>query len=354
MTNVVMPGADMGAFGPHKFGSGRESGLPCMPQHLDRVSQENIYTNLIDKETDYMRSVHYEIGMFPKEKSGTGRFEFVRHPSYVKVVWKGAPPGTPAPAQTAPELPGAVTKEVLEREQVVQIAEPAQAEPAPPAGVPAGKPTPPGSRQEPPLPKEPAPKKKIAPAVRNDWSSRLERQGKLQKMPRGERLVLDKAPRESPLSHPSARVDRLLLTDGEEAESVLESALDPARPGPPGQLTQKDKLLPSASAPNLPGLHSGQMGLTGRSLRDPRAPPSDDGSPRPVPKPKAAPVKKFRGLGMPKAKNAGDIAVPKHLVDQVDMQQLDRHWSEFKPDRSTKLSRKHPPVWHTMMMPGTR
>ena len=53
------------------------------------------------------------------------------------------------------------------------------------------------------------------------------------------------------------------------------------------------------------------------SLRDPRAPPSDDGSPRPVPKPKAAPVKKFRGLGMPKAKNAGDIAVPKHLVDQV-------------------------------------
>ena len=50
----------------------------------------------------------------------------MRHPSYVKVVWKGAPPGTPAPAQTAPELPGAVTKEVLEREQVVQIAEPAQ------------------------------------------------------------------------------------------------------------------------------------------------------------------------------------------------------------------------------------
>jgi hypothetical protein len=57
---------------------------------------------------------------------------------------------------------------------------------------------------------------------------------------------------------------------------------------------------------------------------------------------------------MPKKEKAGSVPVPRHLLDQVEIQQLSRHWPEFKPDRSTKLNRKHPPTWHPMMTVGTR
>jgi hypothetical protein len=111
----------------------------------------------------------------------------------------------------------------------------------------------------------------------------------------------------------------------------------------------------SSSAPQLPKLPTNQLGLSGSGL-DPRSKEFFDpgASPRPAPKKAASPPKGFRGVGMPKKKNAGAHPVPRHLLDQVEIQQLTRHWPEFKPDRSSKLNRKHPPTWHPMMTVGTR
>jgi hypothetical protein len=148
-----------------------------------------------------------------------------------------------------------------------------------------------------------------------------------------------------------------------DAEPVLEGALGAKkrqmhRPPTPGQTVERDKMVrSSSSAPILPKLGTDQLGLSGSGLIDPASREFFDPghSPRPAPSP-ASPAgpKKFRGVGMPKKKKGGAHPVPRHLVDQVQIQQLSRHWPEFKPDMSTKLNRKHPPTWHPMMTVGTR
>jgi hypothetical protein len=314
--------------GPCTFGSGREGGLPMMSKKLSRVSQEEIYTSLINGENKFLKSreVGYDLTTFPKEKSNTGRFEFVRFPTYVKIVYK-AEEEPPAAATPPAFMPQRAT------EPVVQIRPEATLEAAPPPTLAPGAAAPVGSRVEPappPLAKQPPRPGASEEILRN-------RLGK------------------------SGQVDRLVLDHSQDAEPVLESALGAPkkrqvhRPPTPGQTTERDKMMRSSSAPQLPKLATDQLGLLGSSM-DPRREFFDPGvSPRPEAKstPALGP-KKFRGVGMPKRENAGSVPVPRHLVDQVEIQQLSRHWPEFKPDRSTKLNRKHPPTWHPMMTVGTR
>lgn len=307
-----------------------------MPSRLTRVAQEEIYTDIINKEDAYNKTTHYSIDRFPTEKSNSGRFEFVRHPTYVKVVWKGAAtPGTPQVESTQPAFER--SDPVVQMDEHPQVAPSVASASRPPSSLMPPQPppnrspqasTPPGARQqEPPLP------------------GRVERSGK------GgggiDRLIIDGMPDtmgelQNALGKPQPRGGRNLARDGIRA------------PTPPGSRLERDKLVQSNSAPNLPPIPGNQLGLSGEHLYSGRGPPSDVSSPRPVLKVKPSGPQKFRGVGMPKRKNAGANAVPRHLLDQVEIQQLDRHWHEFKPDMSRKPARKHPENWHPMMTPGTR